>query len=67
MSENIIMSLVEKSSARKLQIPLGENSLLAVVAVCFVVLHVLAIAMLMSVTRSDAGAAPHLPGLSSGD
>jgi hypothetical protein len=62
------MSSSEKASERKLQIPvLSENSWLAVVAVCFVVLHVLAITMLMSITRSDAGASPEPPALSSGD
>jgi hypothetical protein len=41
--------------------------LLAVIAVCFVILHILAITILTSATRSDAGAAPEPPGLSSGD
>jgi hypothetical protein len=62
------MSLSEKSSERKLQMPaLGENTLLAVVAACFVVLHILAIAILVSATRSDAGTAPEPPRLLSGD
>jgi formate hydrogenlyase subunit 4 len=62
------MSLNEKLSERKFQLPaLGENTLLAVVAVCFVVLHVLAIAILVSVTRSDAGTAPEPPRVLSGD
>jgi hypothetical protein len=62
------VSLSEKSSERKLKIPaLGENTLLAVIAVCFVILHILAITILISVTQSDAGAAPEPPRLSSGD
>jgi len=62
------MSLSEKSPERKLQIPApGGNTLLAVIAVCFVILHILAITILASATRSDAGAAPEPPGLSSGD
>ena len=62
------MSLSEKLSDRKFQIPaLGENTFLAMVAVCFVVLHVLAIAMLMSATRSYTGTAPQPPVLLSGD
>jgi len=62
------MSLSEKSSERKLQISVpGENTWLAVIAVCFVVLHIVAIAILVSATRSDAVAAPEPPGLLSGD
>ena len=62
------MSLSEKSSERKLQISApGENTWLAVIAVCFVVLHILAITILASATRSDAGAVPEPPGLLSGD
>lgn len=62
------MSLSEKSSDRRLQIPApSENTFLAVIAVGFVVLHILAIAVLMSATRSNAGVAPQPPVLSSGD
>ena len=62
------MSLSEKSPERRLQISApSENTLLAVVAVCFVILHILAITILASATQSDAGAAPEPPGLSSGD
>jgi hypothetical protein len=66
MLGDIIMSLSEKSFERKLQFSsLSDHSFLATVAVCFVVLHVLAIAMLISVTRNDAGATPAPPALSS--
>ena len=62
------MLLSEKSSERKLQISApGENALLAAIAVCFVILHILAITILASANQSDAGAAPEPPGLSSGD
>jgi hypothetical protein len=68
MLEDMAMSLSEKSSERKLQISApGENAWLAAIAVCFVILHILAIAILASATQSDAGAAPEPPGLSSGD
>jgi hypothetical protein len=68
MLEDMTMSLSEKSSEHERQIPApGENTLLAVVAVCFVILHVLAITILISATQSDAGAAPEPPGLLSGD
>ena len=62
------MSLSEKSSDRKLQLwAPGESAWLAAVAVCFVVLHILAITILVSATRSDAGAPPEPPALLSGD
>ena len=62
------MSLSERSSGRKLQISApSENTLLAVIAVCFVVLHIIAITILVAATQSDAGAAPEPPRLSSGD
>jgi hypothetical protein len=68
MLEDMTMSLSEKWSEREPWIPaLGENTWLAVVAVCFVVLHVLAITILVSATRSDAGATPEPPRLLSGD
>jgi hypothetical protein len=68
MLEDVAMSLSEKSSERKLQISApGENTLLAVIAACFVILHVLAITILVSATQNDAGAAPEPPRLSSGD
>ena len=50
------MSLCEKSSERKLQIAApGENRLLAMIAICFVVLHILAVTILTSARQSDAG------------
>jgi hypothetical protein len=62
------MSLSEKSSERKLQISApGENGLLVTIAICFVILHILAATILISTGQSDAGAAPELLGLSSGD
>lgn len=62
------MSLSEKSSEHKPQISKpGENTFLAVVAVCFVILHILAITIIISATQSDAGAPPEPPKLSSGD
>jgi hypothetical protein len=62
------MSLSEKSSERILQISApGENRLLATIAICFVILHILAAMILTSAHQSDAGAAPEPPGLSSGD
>ena len=62
------MSLSEKSSERKLQISApGENRLLAMIAICFVILHILAATILTSARQSDAGAAPESPGLLSGD
>ena len=60
------MSLSEKSSERKLLAP-GENRLLVTIAICFVILHILAATILTSARQSDAGAAPEPPGLSSGD
>ena len=68
MLEDVAMSLSEKSSERKLQLwAPGENTLLAVIAVCFVVLHIVAITILVSASQSDAGAAPEPPRLLSGD
>jgi hypothetical protein len=67
MSEDVTMSLSEKSWERKLQISApGENRLLATIATCFVILHILAATILTSAHQSDAGA-PEPPGLSSGD
>jgi hypothetical protein len=67
MLEDVTMSLSETSSERKLQLSApGENRLLATIAICFVILHVLAATILTS-RQSDAGAAPEPPGLSSGD
>jgi hypothetical protein len=68
MSEDVTMSLSEKSSERKLQISApGGNRLLATMAICFVILHILAATILTSARQSDARAAPEPPGLSSGD
>jgi hypothetical protein len=68
MLEEVTMSLSEKSSERKLQIAgPGENRLLVTIAICFVILHILAATMLTSVRQADAGAAPEPPRLSSGD
>ena len=62
------MSLSEKSSERKLQISApGENRLLVTIAICFVILHILAATILTSVGESDAGVAPEPSGLSFGD
>lgn len=62
------MSLSEKSSERNLRISApGENRLLAVIAACFVILHILAITILIDVTPPDTGAAPEPPRLSRGD
>jgi hypothetical protein len=68
MLEDVTMSLSEKSSERELQISApSENWLLATIAICFVILHILAATILISTGQSDAGAAPELLGLSSGD
>jgi hypothetical protein len=68
MLEDVTMSLSEKSSERKLQISApGENGLLVAIAICFVILHVLAATILTSARQSDAGGAPEPPGLLSGD
>ena len=62
------MSLSEKSSERKLQIPApGENGLLATIAICFVILHILAATILTSARQSDARVAAEPPRLASGD
>jgi len=62
------MSLSEKSSERKSRISApSENALLATIAICLLILHVVAATMLTSTRPSDAGAAPEPPGLSSGD
>jgi hypothetical protein len=62
------MSLAEKSPERKRQISApGEVRLLATIAICFVVVHILATTILTSARPSAAGAAPETPGLSSGD
>jgi hypothetical protein len=68
MLEDVAMSLIEKSSERKLQISApGQNRLLATIAICFVILHILAATILTSARQSDAGAAPEPPGPSFGD
>jgi len=68
MLEDVTMSLSEKSSEPKLQISApGENRLLATIAICFVILHILAATILTSARQSEAGAAPEPRGLSSGD
>jgi hypothetical protein len=68
MLEDVTMSLSENSSERKLQTSVpGENRPLATIAICFVILHILAATILTSARQSDAGAAPEPPGLSSGD
>ena len=68
MLEEVTMSLGEKSSERKLQISApGENRLLATIAICFVIVHILAATISTSARQSDAGAAPEPPRLSSGD
>jgi hypothetical protein len=68
MLEDVPMSLSEKRSERTLRISApGENRLLATIAICFVILHLLAAAILTSARRSDAAVAPEPPGLSSRD
>jgi hypothetical protein len=68
MLEDATMSLSEKSSERKLQIAApGENRRLVTIAICFVILHILAATILTSSRQADAGAAAEPPGLSSGD
>jgi hypothetical protein len=68
MLEEVTMSLCEKSSERKLQIAApGENRLLVTIAICFVILHVLAATILTSARQSDARVAAEPPRLSSGD
>ncbi|OKO87041.1 hypothetical protein [Bradyrhizobium sp. AS23.2] len=66
--EDVTMSLSEKSSERlpRISAP-GETRLLATIAICFVILHILAATMLTSARQSDAGAAPEPPSLSFGD
>ncbi|MGX1325179.1 hypothetical protein AB7M17_008632 [Bradyrhizobium sp. USDA 377] len=68
MLEDTTMSVSEQSSERKFRILApSENTLLATIAICFVILHILAAAMLTSTRQNDAVAAPEPPGLSSGD
>jgi len=68
MLEDVTMSVSERSSERKLRISASsENTLLATIAICFVILHILSASMLTATRQSDARAAPELPGLSSGD
>jgi len=62
------MSVSEKSSEHKLRVSApSENALLATIAICFVIVHILAATMLTSTSQSDAGVAPEPPGLSSTD
>jgi hypothetical protein len=68
MLEDTTMSLSEQSSERKLRIPApSETALLATIAICFLVLHILAATMSTSARQNDAGTVPEPPGLSSGD
>jgi hypothetical protein len=70
MLEGATMSLSEKSSERKFPLQFtapSENVLLVVIAVCFLILHILAGAILISVHRSDALTSPEPAGLLSGD
>ncbi len=62
------MSLSEKASERRFQswAP-SENRLLATIAICFVILHILAAIIMTSAHLSDTRAAPEVPGLLSGD
>jgi len=68
MLEGATMPVSEKSSERRHRISApGENTLLATIAICVVIFHILAATMLTSIRQSDAGAPPEPPGLSSGD
>ena len=64
------MSLSEKSSDRPFPVQFStpsENTLMAAIAVCFLVLHVLAFIIMAPAPQSDA-AAPSVPAsLSGGD
>ncbi|MGY4622629.1 hypothetical protein [Bradyrhizobium sp. USDA 4486] len=62
------MSLSEHSTERNFRIPApSETALLATIAICFLVLHILAATMSTPARQTDAGTVPELPGLSSGD
>jgi hypothetical protein len=64
------MSLSEKSSDRYFSMRLSapsENALLAAIAVCFIVLHVIALVVSAPARQSDAAAPPVLSPLSRGD
>jgi len=62
------MAVNEESPERKFRISApGENALLATIAICVVIVHILAATMLTSTRQGDAGAPPEPPGLSSGD
>jgi hypothetical protein len=64
------MALSEKSSDRQFSVHLSapsENTLLAAIAVCFLVLHVLAFMVLASAHQSDAAVPPMPVPLSRGD
>ena len=68
MLEGETMPVSEKPSERKLRISApGENTLLATIAICVIIFHILAATTLTSTRQSDAGAPPEPPGLSSGD
>ena len=64
------MALSEKSSDRQFSVHLSapsENTLLAAIAVCFIVLHVIALVVLAPARQSDAGVPPLPAPLSRGD
>ena len=64
------MALSEKSSDRRFSVHLSapsENTLLAAIAVCFIVLHVLALVVSAPARQSDAAAPPAPTPLSRGD
>jgi hypothetical protein len=64
------MSLSEKSSDRRFPVQLftpSENTLLAAIAVCFLVLHVLAFMVMAPAPQSDAAARSMPASLSAGD
>jgi hypothetical protein len=64
------MALSEKSSDRQFSVHLSapsENTLLAAIAVCFLVLHVLAFMVLAPAPQSNVAAPPMPAPLSHGD
>lgn len=62
------MSLSEKASERKVQTwAANETALLTVIAVCFLVLHILAATTLMQASQGDAATASQSSELSFGD
>jgi hypothetical protein len=68
MLEETTMSLSEQSSERNYRVPApSETALLATIAICFLVLHILTATMSTSTRQNEPGTVPKPPGLSSGD